>query len=172
MNIRACFARTMMAVIVCYAIKAPSQSSLYPFQNPDLPIEERVASVISLLNQSEKVQLLASSSQTVSRLGFTTTAQTEGYHGAALGGPARWAQHSSPTTQFCQAYGMGETWDPAVIEKAMDVEATEFRYTFHRGLRSGLIVRAPNCDLGRDPRWGRSSIRCRARGGGEQSALQ
>jgi beta-glucosidase len=156
MNIRILFFRTFTAGITAFAVPVFSQGTQYPFQNPELSIEERVANVISLLNQTEKVQLLASSDQTVSRLGFTTTSQTEGYHGAALGGPAGWGGNSSPTTQFCQAYGMGETWDPEVIEKAMDIEATEFRYTLHHGLKSGLIVRAPNCDLGRDPRWGRT----------------
>ncbi|MBN1127674.1 MAG: hypothetical protein JXA71_01715, partial [Chitinispirillaceae bacterium] len=105
------------AALLAATSLSAGQTGPYPFQNPDLPLEERIENVISLLNQTEKIQLLASSAQSVPRLGFRTTGQTEGYHGAALGGPARWAGSSSVTTQFCQAYGMGATWDPNLIER-------------------------------------------------------
>ena len=39
-----------------------------------------------------------------------------------------------------------------------ELEGEEARWVFHRhdGTRGGLVVRAPNADLGRDPRWGRT----------------
>ncbi|RYE03762.1 MAG: beta-glucosidase, partial [Sphingobacteriaceae bacterium] len=63
-----------------------------------------------------------------------------------------------PTTIFPQAIGLAETWDPALLQKAAAIEGHETRYLFqsekyHKG---GLVVRAPNADLGRDPRWGRT----------------
>jgi beta-glucosidase len=61
-----------------------------------------------------------------------------------------------PTTQFPQAVGLGETWDPALVRKAAAEEGYEARYIFQSLGRGGLIVRAPNADLARDPRWGRS----------------
>ena len=93
------------------------------------------------------------------RLGIQGTGHSEGLHGLALGGPGGWGRPTPiPTTQFAQAIGMGETWDPDLIRQAGGVEGYEARYInqsekTHRG---GLVVRAPNADLGRDPRWGRT----------------
>ena len=49
-------------------------------------------------------------------------------------------------------------WDPEMIRKVADWEATEARYLAQNsnfGI-SGLIVFAPNADMGRDIRWGRT----------------
>jgi beta-glucosidase len=61
-----------------------------------------------------------------------------------------------PTTTFPQSRGLGQTWDPALLSKAAAQEAYETRYAFGKYHRGGLVVRAPNADLSRDPRWGRS----------------
>ena len=36
------------------------------------------------------------------------------------------------------------------------IEGLEARYAFQKLGRGGLVIRAPNADLGRDPRWGRT----------------
>jgi beta-glucosidase len=53
---------------------------------------------------------------------------------------------------------MAATWNPEIIEKMAAAEAYEARYAFQspKYQRGGLVVRAPNADLGRDPRWGRT----------------
>src|SRR6185369_16762492 len=62
-----------------------------------------------------------------------------------------------PTTQFPQAVGLGETWDPELIRQLAAAEGFETRYMFQsKYSRGGLVVRAPNSDLARDPRWGRT----------------
>ncbi|WP_163192251.1 glycoside hydrolase family 3 C-terminal domain-containing protein [Clostridium thermarum] len=129
----------------------------YPFQNPSLPMEERINNLLDLLTREEKIQLLDSGNHTISRLGFSVAGQVEGYHGAALGGPGKWGGDAPiATTQFCQAIGLAETWDPILMKEAAEAEAIEFRYAYHKLGRGGLVVRAPNADLGRDPRWGRT----------------
>ncbi|MDF2985158.1 MAG: beta-glucosidase [Eubacterium sp.] len=129
----------------------------YPFQNPELPEEQRIDNFLSLLTKEEKLLCLNSHNIDIDRLGVKIAGQVEGYHGAAMGGPGRWGgENPIPTTQFCQAYGLGETWDPDIVKQAAEAEAIEFRYIFHRLGRGGLVVRAPNADLGRDPRWGRT----------------
>jgi beta-glucosidase len=106
----------------------------------------------------EKIRCLGTDPN-VPRLGIKGTRHIEGLHGVAMGGPGDWGRKRPvPTTQFPQAIGMAETWDTDVIKQAGAVEGYEARYLFqsdkyHRG---GLVVRAPNADIGRDPRWGRT----------------
>ncbi|MBB5345069.1 glycoside hydrolase family 3 C-terminal domain-containing protein [Tunturibacter empetritectus] len=106
----------------------------------------------------EKVQAL-STNPTIPRLGIVGTQHVEGLHGLALGGPAGWEGKNLPvipTTQFPQSRGLGQTWDPALIQKAAAAEGYETRYAYGKYHRGGMVVRAPNADLSRDPRWGRS----------------
>ncbi len=130
----------------------------YPFQNPNLPLEERVNNILSLMNLEEKIACLGTN-PSVKRLDIKGTGHSEGLHGLALGGPGGWGRPTPiPTTQFAQEIGMGETWDTELIRLAGGVEGYEARYisqseATHRG---GLVIRAPNADLGRDPRWGRT----------------
>lgn len=130
----------------------------YPFQNPDLPAETRITNAIALMTLDEKIDLLRFRAG-VPRLGIKPLGSVEGLHGEAMGGPSNWGRRNpAPTTIFPQAIGMAETWDTDVIHQAGAVEGYEVRYMaqsekYHRG---GLVVFAPNADLGRDPRWGRT----------------
>lgn len=154
-----------------------SAQDRYPFQNPNLPVEDRINNVLSLMTLQEKIDFLGTSLN-VERLGIHTQGavptipgsggQFEGLHGVAVGGPADWGRRSPggsgehggtstiTTTQFPQPVGLGETWDPALVRQAAAQEGKEVRFVFQSFDRGGLIVRAPNADLARDPRWGRS----------------
>ena len=130
----------------------------YRFQDTHLPAEERITDLISHMTLDEKIDAL-STNPTIPRLGILGTGHVEGLHGLALGGPGGWEGHNQtviPTTTFPQSRGLGQTWDPDLIQKAAEDEAYETRYTFDKYHRGGLVVRAPNADLSRDPRWGRS----------------
>ena len=138
----------------------------YPFQNPDLPIEKRIDNIISLLTLDEKVACL-STDPSVPRLGIKGTRHVEGLHGLALGGPGRWGREWGkegpidkpvPTTTFPQAIGLAESWDVEMIKQVASLEGYEVRYMVQseKYKRGGLVVRAPNADMGRDPRWGRT----------------
>jgi beta-glucosidase len=131
---------------------------LYPFQNPNLDAEERIDNIISLLTLDEKILCLGTN-PTISRLGITGSGHIEGLHGVALGGPGGWGRRKLvTTTTFPQAYGLAETWDTALVRKVAHAEGHEARYIFQAGKYNtgGLVIRAPNADLGRDPRWGRT----------------
>ena len=150
----------------------------YPFHNPKLPEEQRIDNLLSLMTLQEKIDLLGTSLN-VPRLGIHGSGeaptipgsggQFEGIHGLAVGGPGNWGRKSPgepggefggtstiPTTQFPQAAGLGETWDPTLLRSIASEEGDEARYIFQSYDRGGLIIRAPNADLARDPRWGRS----------------
>ena len=132
----------------------------YPFQNINLSEEERIRNLISLMTLDEKINSL-STRISVPRLGIKGTHTVEGLHGLAYSGPANWSvkgAKASPTTTFPQAIGLAEMWDPEMIQKVAEWEATESRYLAQNknfGI-SGLIVFAPNADMGRDIRWGRT----------------
>lgn len=130
----------------------------YPFQNPDLNIEKRIDNIISLLTLDEKISCL-STNPSVPRLGIKGSGHIEGLHGVALGGPGGWGRRKLvTTTTFPQSYGLAETWDTSLIRKVAETEAYEARYIFQSGKYNtgALVIRAPNADLGRDPRWGRT----------------
>jgi beta-glucosidase len=145
------------ALILCIA---PLQAQTnYPFQNPNLPLEERVSNIVSLMTLPEKVGFLQQRPRAVARLGIPTVGWVEGLHGVAAGRPGNWGRRSAVrTTTFPQSIGLGETWDPAVLRLAGGVEGYEARYLVQspKYRTGGLVVRAPNADLARDPRWGRT----------------
>lgn len=132
--------------------------STYPFQNSELPLEERVANIISLLTIEEKVACLGTN-PSVPRLGIKGSGHVEGIHGLTQGGPGKWGRPKTiPSTTFPQGIGLGETWDAEIVRQAAAVEGLEARYVFQskKYQQGGIVIRSPNADLGRDPRWGRT----------------
>jgi beta-glucosidase len=137
------------------------------YLDPNLDPEQRITSLLAAMTLEEKIHALGTD-PSVPRLGLRLSGHIEGLHGVALGGPGNWGRVRGPdgewtsvpvtTTQFPQQVGLGETWDVDVIRRVAEVEAFEARYAFQSPnyRRGGLVVRAPNTDLARDPRWGRT----------------
>ena len=156
-------ATPLLSGLTPYAVAGAAQKDgayQYPFQNPDLPVEERITNLLSLMTLDEKVECLGTT-PSVPRLGVKGANHMEGIHGLSVGGPGMWGgKVSVPTTTFPQGYGLGETWDAELLRQAGRVEGYEARYIFQTAKfnksRSGLVIRSPNADLGRDPRWGRT----------------
>ena len=147
-------------IICCFVLNSNFQifsQFTYPFQNTELSTDERITNLLSLMTLDEKVSCL-STRPNIPRLGVKGTGHVEGLHGLAKGGPSNWGQHNpSPTTIFPQAIGLAESWDTSVIRKVAEIEAFETRFLFQsKNPKGGLVVRAPNADLGRDIRWGRT----------------
>ena len=159
-RIRGARCAALVALLWLPALPSTAQSTTpqYPFQNPDLPAEERISDLIARMTLAEKIDALAMRAS-VPRLGVVGSPHIEGYHGVAQGGPSNWGRRNpTATTQFPQAYGLGSTWDPELLRRVAAQEAQEARYLYQsrKYQRAGLIVRAPNADLARDPRWGRT----------------
>lgn len=148
----------LLAASFLLAVTPVRADAPLPFQDPDRPAEERITDLVSRMTLPEKIVCMAGRAA-VPRLGVAGSPHVEGYHGVAQGGPSNWGRRNpTPTTQFPQAYGLGATWDPDLVRRVASWQAQEARYLFQspRYARSGLIVRAPNADLARDPRWGRT----------------
>jgi len=155
-----------------------AQTYEYPFQNPGLSEDERLDNAVSLMTVDEKIATIVG--QGVPRLGIANPGSTEAIHGIVRGGSnqlpnmgfagqfqqgagAGAARPNVPqpprmvnSTAFPQAYGIGETWDPEMAFIVGDVMSYEARYYSQKTGRNCLILWAPNADLARDPRWGRT----------------
>ncbi|MDD4032065.1 MAG: glycoside hydrolase family 3 C-terminal domain-containing protein [Bacteroidales bacterium] len=142
---------------ICLYNKILAQTG-YPFQDTTLTDDQRLDNLLSLMTQEEKLNALATQFG-VPRLGIKNCMHSEGLHGLAYGGPSNWgSRRPVPSTIFPQSYGLAETWDEILVYKVACQEAYENRYYFQspKYYRGSLVMRAPNADLGRDPRWGRT----------------
>ena len=126
----------------------------FPFQNPSLPIEQRVADLVGRLTPQEKVSQMTMTAAAIPRLGIPEyTWWNEGLHGVARSGYA---------TVFPQAIGLAATWDTSLVHSVGDTISTEARAKYsdaiahnnHR-IYFGLTFWSPNINIFRDPRWGR-----------------
>ena len=152
--------KNLLLSIILLLISVALFAQEYPFQNPNLDDEARLDNLISLMTLDEKIMCL-STRPSVPRLGIKGTQTVEGLHGLALSGPANWALKGpgeSVTTTFPQSIGLAQTWDPKLLQQVASLEADEARFLAQNPNygRAGLIVFAPNADLGRDIRWGRT----------------
>ena len=152
----------------CCLLRA--QTIDYPFQDTSLPEEARLDNAVSLMTVDEKIGTLVG--QGVPRLGIENPGATEAIHGIVRGGDSElrnlgnagqfgnWPGWTPPkyrnSTAFPQAYGIGETWDREMAFIVGEVMSYEARFYSKDNPRKALILWAPNADLARDPRWGRT----------------
>jgi len=132
----------------------------YPFRDPKLGEDQRIDDLLGRLTLDEKLTLLSDHPK-FPRLGIAFSGQVEGLHGLALGGPGGWGGWGNlpvPTTTFPQEKGLGETWDPDLLKRIAALEGYQARFDYQNPKvnRGGVVIRAPNADLSRDPRWGRT----------------
>ena len=132
----------------------------YPFRDTKLADDQRIADLLGRLTLEEKVALMSDHPK-IPRLGIVFSGQVEGLHGLALGGPGGWGgrgRQPLPTTTFPQEKGLGATWDTELLKKIGALEGYEARFDYQSPAysRGGIVIRAPNADLSRDPRWGRT----------------
>ncbi len=154
--------RVKLAAMIVAASVAPQllAQAAFPFRDMKLSDDQRIADLLSRLTLEEKINLMSDHPK-IPRLGVVFSGQVEGLHGLALGGPAGWGgrgRQPVPTTTFPQEKGLGATWDPELLKKIGSLEGYEARYYYQNPVfdRGGVVVRAPNADLSRDPRWGRT----------------
>ncbi|MDR0995943.1 MAG: glycoside hydrolase family 3 C-terminal domain-containing protein [Tannerella sp.] len=128
----------------------------YAFQNPNLPVDERVNDVVGRLSIEEKISQMMNNAPAIPRLGIPAyNWWSEALHGVA--------RSSYRTTSYPQAIGMAASWDAAGFRIVGDQISTEGRAVYHDALLKhhgnsiyrGLTYWSPNINIFRDPRWGR-----------------
>jgi beta-glucosidase len=161
-RLRFCSGKSIFAFVLLSAlgpVLVTAQAD-YPFRDPKLPDDQRIADLLGRLTLAEKVTLMSNAPK-FERLKLALSGQVEGLHGLALGGPGGWGPRGRqplPTTTFPQEKGLGNTWDAELMKRIGALEGKEARYYYQNPVYSfgGVVVRAPNADLSRDPRWGRT----------------
>ncbi|MDE5783766.1 MAG: glycoside hydrolase family 3 C-terminal domain-containing protein [Prevotella sp.] len=126
-----------------------------PYQNPALPVEQRVDDLMQRLTLEEKTQLMMNSSPAIPRLGIPQFDWwSEALHGVGRNGLA---------TVFPSCIGMACSFDDDLIEQIYVAVSDEARAKNTQRRREGkpigkyqaLSFWTPNINIFRDPRWGR-----------------
>lgn len=125
------------------------ETATYPFQQTDLPLNERVQDLLSRLTLDEKVSLMPQYQAAIERLGVGAYKHgTEGAHGISWLGKA---------TSFPQPSGLACTWNPELMKQIGSAIGDEARAFYKKNPTvNGLTLWAPTVDMERDPRWGRT----------------
>lgn len=126
----------------------------FPFQNPDLPVEQRVDDLVNRMTLEEKISQMMHGAPAIERLDIPAyNWWNECLHGVARAGSA---------TVFPQAIGLAATFDPEAMYRTAIVISDEARAKYHHAIGlgkheqyHGLTFWTPNINIFRDPRWGR-----------------
>jgi beta-glucosidase len=140
--------RRVSLVAAAVALAFAGRANAQDFRDTTLPIDVRVADLISHLTLTEKINLLPTDQAAISRLNIAARRiGNEGLHGVA----------EQKATVFPQAIGFAHTWDPELIRRVGSAVGDEARVYARRSWPSqGLNYFSPVVDLARDPRWGRT----------------
>ncbi|HWC55293.1 MAG TPA: glycoside hydrolase family 3 C-terminal domain-containing protein [Chitinophagaceae bacterium] len=146
-----------LIVLLFLSSAALAQKYQYPFQNPSLPIEQRVNDLVSRLTLEEKVAQMLDVTPAIKRFGVPAYDWwSECLHGVA--------RTKFKVTSYPQAIGMAATFDVNSMKTMGDYTAEEGRAIFNETNRTdtssrrryiGLTYWTPNINIFRDPRWGR-----------------
>lgn len=151
------FLRVLMATFLPIGIHVTFGQSIPAFRNEQLPRQERINDLLSLLTVEEKVGLLIASSPGIPRLQIDKY-----YHGnEALHGVVR----PGKFTVFPQAIALAGTWNPDLMYKVATAISDEARARWNeleQGKKQALKFNdllsfwSPTINMARDPRWGRT----------------
>ncbi|WNJ19690.1 glycoside hydrolase family 3 C-terminal domain-containing protein [Pontibacter sp. G13] len=142
-------------LMVCWiGMQVWGQTSVYPFLDPSLTLDERVQDLTDRLTLEEKANQLRYDAPSIDRLGIPSyNWWNEALHGIARNGRA---------TVFPQAIGMAATFDDQLVGRVATAISDEARAKYNaaisignRNQYAGLTFWSPNVNLFRDPRWGR-----------------
>ena len=133
-----CLATAMAGLL---ALSATATAQTPPFRNPDLPADERITNLLSLMTPDEKVQAVGGFVSGVPRLGVPSFGMSEGIHGLVQRGMPERNVPPITTTQFPQPPGMGSSWNPDLVRRAGGVQGS--RGALHHAERQ---VQVPHAD--------------------------
>lgn len=123
----------------------------YPFQNSDLPLEDRVNDLVCHLTIEEKAAMVASRQPAIERLGIS-----EWRIGCEIARGYVGRTPEEPSTVLPQPIGMAAMFDPDLMYQLGELAGNETRVYYQKDKMSKLMLFGPTVDMLRDPRWGRN----------------
>jgi len=140
-------------IFLCLWLPSYAQLSS-AYKNPNLPIADRVSSLLKDLTLEEKINILGYQNKSVSRLDIPAyNWWNEALHGVARAGEA---------TVYPQAIGMAASFNDDLLNQVATSISTEARAKYNLAVAKdrhvqymGLTFWSPNINIFRDPRWGR-----------------
>ena len=143
----------LLSMAMSATLTAIAQS--LPYQNPQLPVEQRVEDLLQRLTLEEKTQLMMNGSPAIERLGLPQFDWwSEALHGVGRNGLS---------TVFPQCIGMACSFDDELLGRIYTAVSDEARAKNTQLRREGKAVGkyqclsfwTPTINIFRDPRWGR-----------------
>jgi beta-glucosidase len=136
------------SVLVALAAFVGPAIALMPWQDPSLPITERVADLVGRLNLTEQIMQTWSIAPAIPALGINAyNWRSNCLHGWAASG-GNWLPNETWTV-FPEPMGMGATWDRDLIRGAGRITAVEGRALHNLGVQrfngSSTEARGVNC---------------------------
>lgn len=144
-----------LAVTAATLISVRSMAQVYPYQDAQLPSEQRAKDLLGRLTLQEKASLMFDQSPAIPRLGIRKfNWWSEALHGLA---------NNENVTVFPEPVGMAASFNDSLVCEVFNATSDEVRAKYHEAIRSGkenrrflsLSVWTPNINIFRDPRWGR-----------------
>jgi beta-glucosidase len=125
------------------------------YKDTAIPVDQRVADLLSRLTLEEKAILLNHKGPTIERFNIRSDQWNQCLNGV------KWDR---PTTLFPTCIGMAATWNTNLVLEIATVLSDEARAIYNGwkrdpnfpGEHKGLIYRAPVINIGRNPYWGRN----------------
>jgi beta-glucosidase len=154
---------TLLVASVLLAAGLPAQTAIdanAPYKDASLPVEKRVADLLSRMTREEKASMLAGSgwmeSMPIERLGIPAIKMADGPMGVRswAGSSAITSAANTPikvlTTSFPSGVAMAATWDTALVQKEGQAIGQEVK-----ALGRDMIL-GPTVNINRVPLWGRN----------------
>lgn len=148
-------AATGLAATAAILFSCRSLAQSYPYQDSQLPSEQRAKDLLGRLTLQEKASLMFDQSPAIPRLGIKKfNWWSEALHGLA---------NNENVTVFPEPIGMAASFNDSLVYEVFNATSDEVRAKYHDAIRSGkenrrflsLSVWTPNINIFRDPRWGR-----------------
>ena len=141
-----------LSIIVMCSAGAAAQN--LPYQNADLPAEQRAEDLLGRLTLDEKAKLMMNGSPAIPRLGIPQFDWwSEALHGVGRNGLS---------TTFPSCIGMAASFDDELLERIYSAISDEARAKNTAQKRKGKVGKyqglsfwTPTINIFRDPRWGR-----------------
>jgi beta-glucosidase len=148
------FMVVLFVAVVPSVAQIAASSSIPPYLNPSLPINDRVDDLVGRMTLEEKASQLVNQARAIPRLQVPAYDWwSEALHGVANAGTA---------TVFPEPIGLAATFDDPLIHDMAVVISIEARAKHNQAVRAGrrdimegLDFWSPNINIFRDPRWGR-----------------